>query len=312
MGDRPNPTVDRLNAMERGEVLQRFAEELGRAASSTLTGRVGRNVAFTPLHPTAMGAGTVPLPALMWRLLFTGGLSGWAAIVFKVSDAHALASLLLGGEGTSEVLTPEGEVALREAAGQVAVSLAQSLGDVCGRSVGCEPPAVVVVKEEGGLRSLPEGAAATAEAMLNELEVEGGGKSQVLILLEPSLLTQLHPPVSPGGSGTPFPLLAADPNPRQPEGIGFLLDVPLLVTVELGRTRMPVREVLHLAPGSVVELDKLAGEPVDILVNDTLIARGEVVVMGESFGIRLSHIVSQAERIQNLRRKSDISPTPRE
>jgi len=82
--------------------------------------------------------------------------------------------------------------------------------------------------------------------------------------------------------------------------IGMLMDVPLQLTVELGRTRKLIREILELAPGSVVELDKLAGEPVDVLVNGKLIAKGEVVVIDENFGVRITDIVSPLERAANL------------
>ncbi|SDF39178.1 flagellar motor switch protein FliN/FliY [Sporolituus thermophilus DSM 23256] len=82
--------------------------------------------------------------------------------------------------------------------------------------------------------------------------------------------------------------------------ISLIMDVPLQVTVELGRTRKLIREILELGPGSVVELDKLAGEPVDILVNGKLIAKGEVVVIDENFGVRITDIVSPLERANNL------------
>jgi flagellar motor switch protein FliN len=81
----------------------------------------------------------------------------------------------------------------------------------------------------------------------------------------------------------------------------LLLDVPLELSVELGRTRMSIQELLSLGPGSVVELDKVAGEPLDILVNDRLVARGEAVVVNDKFGIRITDIVSPTERIARLR-----------
>ena len=82
--------------------------------------------------------------------------------------------------------------------------------------------------------------------------------------------------------------------------IGMIMDVPLQVTVELGRTRKLIREILELAPGSVLELDKLAGEPVDILVNGKIVAKGEVVVIDENFGVRITGIVSMQERARTL------------
>jgi flagellar motor switch protein FliN/FliY len=83
--------------------------------------------------------------------------------------------------------------------------------------------------------------------------------------------------------------------------LDLLLDVPLDVTVELGRTRMSIQDLLALSPGSVIELDKMAGEPLDIVVNGRLIARGEAVVVNDRFGIRITDIVSKSERIARLR-----------
>ena len=83
--------------------------------------------------------------------------------------------------------------------------------------------------------------------------------------------------------------------------LDMLLDVPLEVNVELGRTRMTIQDLLQLGPGSVIELDKVAGEPLDILVNGRLVARGEAVVVNDKFGVRITDIVSPQERIQRLR-----------
>ena len=85
------------------------------------------------------------------------------------------------------------------------------------------------------------------------------------------------------------------------QSLDFILDIPLKVTVELGRSKMAIREILQLAQGSVIELSKFAGEPLEVLVNDKLIARGEVVVVNEKFGIRLTDIISPVERIEQLK-----------
>lgn len=82
--------------------------------------------------------------------------------------------------------------------------------------------------------------------------------------------------------------------------IDFILDIPVLLTVELGRTKIAIKNLLQLAQGSVVELDGLAGEPMDVLVNGCLIAQGEVVVVNDKFGVRLTDIISPAERIRKL------------
>ncbi|WP_077601174.1 flagellar motor switch phosphatase FliY [Oceanobacillus sojae] len=84
--------------------------------------------------------------------------------------------------------------------------------------------------------------------------------------------------------------------------LDMLMDIPLKVTVELGRTKQSIKEILELGAGSIIELDKLAGEPVDILVNEKLVAEGEVVVIDENFGVRVTDIVSQLDRIQHLKK----------
>ena len=84
--------------------------------------------------------------------------------------------------------------------------------------------------------------------------------------------------------------------------IDFILDIPVQLTVELGRTKIAIKNLLQLAQGSVVELDGLAGEPMDVLVNGCLIAQGEVVVVNDKFGIRLTDIISPSERIRKLNR----------
>jgi flagellar motor switch protein FliN/FliY len=83
--------------------------------------------------------------------------------------------------------------------------------------------------------------------------------------------------------------------------IEFLLDIPVEITVQLGNTRMLIKELLQLGQGSVVELEKLAGEPMEILANSRLIARGEVVVVNEKFGVRLTDIISPPERLTQLK-----------
>lgn len=87
---------------------------------------------------------------------------------------------------------------------------------------------------------------------------------------------------------------------KEPRNIDLLYDIPLTITVELGRTEMPIRQILELGPGAVIELDKLAGEPVDILANHKLIAKGEVVVIEENFGVRITDIISPIDRLSKM------------
>lgn len=101
----------------------------------------------------------------------------------------------------------------------------------------------------------------------------------------------------PGGRGATAPKGNGPPV----QSLDFILDIPLKLTVELGRSKMEIREVIQLAQGSVIELSKFVGEPLEVLINDKLIARGEVVVVNEKFGVRITDIISPVERIEQLK-----------
>ena len=107
--------------------------------------------------------------------------------------------------------------------------------------------------------------------------------------------------VNKEGNSTPTPMelkpLAAEAQQQAAGNIGRVLDLSLPISVELGRTTMLIKDILNLVPGSVVELDRIAGEPVDILANGKLIAKGEVVVIDENFGVRIVDIVEPGERV---------------
>jgi flagellar motor switch protein FliN/FliY len=108
---------------------------------------------------------------------------------------------------------------------------------------------------------------------------------------------------SGGSAGGVFQELTSEaPSALPPGRLDMVLDIPIQLTVELGRTRIPIRNLLQLAQGSVVELDRLAGEPLDVLVNGCLIAQGEVVVVNDKFGIRLTDVISPDERLRRLNR----------
>ena len=116
-------------------------------------------------------------------------------------------------------------------------------------------------------------------------------------LSNPGFAAEAEPPAPVSVRAARFePLNGSGAIGGEAASIDLLMDVPLRVTVELGRTRMSVRQVLELQSGSVVELDRLAGEPVDVMVNDRLMARGEVVVVDDKFGIRITEIVAGNRR----------------
>jgi flagellar motor switch protein FliN len=107
---------------------------------------------------------------------------------------------------------------------------------------------------------------------------------------------EMHDPLKQAMDAEPATLAGEDPR-----RIDFIMDIALDVSVELGRGRMEIADILQLGPGSVVELTKLAGEPLDVLVNGRLMARGEAVIVGEKFGVRITEVVSKGERIAGLR-----------
>ncbi|MEO8297171.1 MAG: flagellar motor switch protein FliN [Burkholderiales bacterium] len=145
-----------------------------------------------------------------------------------------------------------------------------------------------------------------------ELAAEGGGDDQDAMAAEwaAALSEQTGDSggevVSASGDTMSAAAFANFGAPTAPAGasndINMILDIPVQLTVELGRTRIPIKHILQLAQGSVVELDALAGEPMDVLVNGYLIAQGEVVVVNDKFGIRLTDIVTPSERMRRLSR----------
>jgi flagellar motor switch protein FliN/FliY len=105
---------------------------------------------------------------------------------------------------------------------------------------------------------------------------------------------------SEGSAQTPDPPAVPEINGPQDSNLDRILDIPLVLSAQLGSTRMLIKDLLQLGPGSIVELEKLAGEPLEVLVNERLVARGEVVVVNEKFGIRLTDVISPTDRVNKL------------
>ncbi|CAJ0815624.1 MULTISPECIES: flagellar motor switch protein FliN [Ralstonia] len=141
------------------------------------------------------------------------------------------------------------------------------------------------------------------EANADDIDVEM--TMEEAMALEAAQRAAANPPAAaPAAESNPVfkPLTADGLGGAQRNDIDMILDIPVQLTVELGRTKVPIKNLLQLAQGSVVELDALAGEPMDVLVNGYLIAQGEVVVVNEKFGIRLTDIITPSERIRKLNR----------
>lgn len=121
-------------------------------------------------------------------------------------------------------------------------------------------------------------------------------------LLEQKGTEEAAPAADQGGalSGNASRSFSSSPGDGQINDINMVLDIPVQLSVELGRTKVPIKHILQLGQGSVVELDALAGEPMDVLVNGYLIAQGEVVVVNDKFGIRLTDVVTPSERLRRV------------
>lgn len=142
-------------------------------------------------------------------------------------------------------------------------------------------------------------------AALAEQESAAAGNAEddwAAAMAEQAAAEAAHEPVEAPQKANVFPNLTPDTTLPAANNLDLILDIPVHLTVELGRTKIAIRNLLQLAQGSVVELDGLAGEPMDVLVNGCLIAQGEVVVVNDKFGIRLTDIISPAERLRRINR----------
>jgi flagellar motor switch protein FliN/FliY len=243
-------------------------------------------------------------------------------ITFPEHDAGIFASILTGGETNTPIspLLDEHMAALANAMNGVGQGIANAIGNVLNETLTLKDCATTA-----GQMTLPPSFATEETAVIVELpySIEGVIDGTTHLYFTPSLAQLIAPAQSAndmpspadafdmneafGGGGLSNPSPAFEPFSPQPSamegmprGIEMVMDIPLEVTVELGQVKMPIRDVLSLSSGSIVELDRVAGEPVDLLVNGKLLARGEVVVIDDNFGIRITEIVSPADRIANL------------
>lgn len=234
-----------------------------------------------------------------------GGINGELAFLLGKSTAALLAGLMMGGDGAA-AFKDEDLDALNELGNQLMGSVCTALGAKHGISVSATQVVTSPLDPSNPPFSLD--GAAFVEA---ELAIDGADPAPLRILLTQALVEAFSEVSNgSGGSGGSGGLLASQGGydgtmsrgmSEEPTNIQMLLDINLNVTIELGRTRLSIRKILELGPGSIIELDRLAGEPVDLLVNDKVVAKGEVVVVDEYFGIRIISLVSPEERIKQLR-----------
>jgi flagellar motor switch protein FliN/FliY len=313
----PKPAGGKVS-LDMGELKtlgERLKEGLGAAAevSSTL---LGRNMNLAPISIDMEDddglAALIAAPFAVFDFRFAGSaVSGPAALVISTGDAAMLADLMMGGAGApaGEELDDLHETAVKEAIGPLLNGLAGAIGRHVNADVSIQD---LGSRQDGTMPLAGHGKRVFAQYTFDLEGLRSGSLNLVIdaataraiagLKAAPPVATASAAPAKGGGVSVQpvqFPTLTSALSDGQVRNIEILKDVPMQVTVELGRTTMMIRDVLELGTGSIIELDKLAGEPVDLLVNNKLIARGEVVVIDESFGVRITDIVSPVERLKN-------------
>lgn len=249
------------------------------------------------------------------KVTLSGGISGEWVYVIPDKSVLSITNILIGQDDNTElselVVNTFGEV-ISQSTGSLMTVLTEKLGKAIAPGV----PHLDVLPDSSAI-SVSGGAYVVRMNYIFNLEGKGSVKFYVFIpitlartIVSSYNATKAAATTSFGSGGAQpqqmngvpvrpaaFEALQSGVESEAMGNIALLLDVPMRVTVELGRTRMTIKDILGLGEGSIIELDKLAGEPVDILVNDKLIAQGEVVVIDENFAVRVTKIVTPMERI---------------
>lgn len=263
-----------------------------------------------------------PDEAVCASSVFAEGFSDHLAFILPTRWAGVWADLMLMGDGKAEFSSSEHLDGIGELLNQVNGVLSQGLSGLSGSDIKLDPVNVSMVSVESQADEWE--AFFRADILLG---VEGFDPGRLTLLLSSQTMQDIEslgsdteseqdenplPPVhldegeddslqSPEVRAAAFVELGPESAGGSAQNIDVLMDVELPVVIELGRTNMFIRDILELSPGSIVELNKLSGEPVDLLINDRKFARGEVVVIDENFGIRITDLVKVEDRINTLK-----------
>ena len=291
-------------ALAPSESLSKFVQAFFEGAGPTLTTLLNRPVSIAVREVVQLSgkevAGRIPMPCVLLEARYQRGLQGGHWLSLGLPGALLIGHALAGeAEGEALEFTPADADAVGEVANQLLGAAASALKPLLTRSVAFDPVSLTVAEDASGLPS--ELSVGKERLWLVRAEATGpdGFRAEMSLVVGPDLVREIAALVEEAGSAAPA--VEAPLPATAPSGIDLILDVTLPVAVELGRSRMQIQDILKLAPGSIIELDKSAGDPVDILINDRPIAKGEVVVIDENFGVRLTSIVTTTERIRTLR-----------
>ena len=299
-------------------------------AATTLSSLINRRVSITTPRVHYMSFKEIiegcEIPKVVTRIEFNEGLLGNNLLMVNMKDSAIIADLMMGGDGTkgNEELTEFELSAVSEAMNQMIGSASTSMAQMLGKSIDILPPEVSVwnnketidyksyIKEDYickiSFRLSVEGLIESEIMQIYTLdtvkEIVGimmGDATKTLPVIEPEVIEiprkqpemQVQKPV--------FAPLEDTSGVNQKRNLDLIMDVPLEFSVVLGKTKKTIQDILALGAGSVVELNKLADEPLEVYVNGKLIAHGEVVVINENFGIRMTQILSKEQRVKGLK-----------
>ena len=245
---------------------------------------------------------------------YLGALNGTNLVVYNYKDAGTISSLMMGddtGAAPAEI-TDAHQSTIQEFTNQFISSMGTQFSNKLGGGVNATPAIVSIAQSQMEL-NLPPG---ELVKITYDMVIDGVMNSKLYHIIDGNIASRLGSDGSGQQQGyqnqfqqagqqtqissVRFPQMGESITSGGYGDISLLLDVEMTMTVELGRTTKLVKDILGFGEGSIIELDKLAGEPVDLLVNGKLIARGEVVVIDENFGIRVTDIVSQDERFRSV------------
>lgn len=307
---------------EEGDVLKSISGTSMNAAATALSTILNKQVSIaepqvSEIVPEKIRE-SIPGAAIVVEVEFSGGIKGPTYVVFLKEHGAMIADLMMGGDGT----TPPEEIndlylgALGEALGQMIDSSAVSLSSSLGKTVTASSPKIKIVDFKKGIPpDLPvfkESKVVEIEYNLTLGDLSEGKLVQLLPqnIAKPIITTVMgevakpkapEPAFAPGVHPVRFAQLTPTTTTQLPANLKLLMDVPMNVSVEIGRKKMTLKNILDLGTGSIVELEKMANEPVDIFVNSKLIAKGGVVVIDDNFGVRITDIITPEERIEHLR-----------
>lgn len=326
--------VDALTDMEKDALGEIGNISMG-SASTALSELLNQKVVITTPRTKVLKAEVLydsfVVPYLLIDVNFTEGLIGSNILVIKNTDASIIADLMMGGTGTEpkEDLDEIQMSAVAEAMNQMIGSAATAMSTMFGMGVVIAPPivngvdlnqkniyfpwdkhdAIAVISFDLHIGDLIDSEIMQvlpidiAKEQANFLLNPGQIMDEVPVdVPEPELISKIpHIPETQKNIAEEVTKKSTEKSKDYPKNLDLILDIPLKISVILGKTKKPINDVLRLIPGSIVELEKLANETVDILANGTLIAEGEVVVINENYGVRVTNILSPEQRLQNLK-----------